>query len=89
MLFTYVCLNTFFLNWSSEPWNDYDKKRYERSIYVCATDERYEETPCLKSFIKVEPRVYRSICGPKTMIRSIKVEVNESISRQMGSSILK
>jgi hypothetical protein len=45
------------------PWNDNDKKAYNRAVYVCSSDEQYSETPCLARFVKKGERDYNAFCG--------------------------
>lgn len=60
----FTCKNPELINESKEDWNQReDKWAIQRAIKVCATDEHYSDTPCLKKFIKREPLTYAAICG--------------------------
>lgn len=56
-----VCLETVMVNKSNEPWKDIDYRAKRGAERTCKA--RYQ--PCLKKFIKLRPREYHSICGPK------------------------
>lgn len=58
-----ICAATIIINTSGDPWNEHDEKVMKRATYVCATNERYEDTPCLVKFYKKETRAYWAICG--------------------------
>ena len=49
------------VNKSNEPWKDIDYRAKRGAERTCKA--RYQ--PCLKKFIKLRPREYHSICGPK------------------------
>jgi hypothetical protein len=57
------CPFTKVINESNEEWNMTDKKALDRARSVCATDERYTDTPCLVKFFKREPMTYAALCG--------------------------
>lgn len=57
------CPNTQKINESNEPWNQTDRDAFNRATRVCATDNRYTDTPCLKLFIKREPMAYAALCS--------------------------
>jgi len=58
-----LCLAAVLINISGFDWDKHDKKIFKRAEYVCANDKRYEDTPCVRKFIKKEERVYNVICG--------------------------
>lgn len=66
MTIIFLCASTLWINLTMEPWNSHDKKVYERALHVCSTDRRYRDTPCVRSFTKVETQTYRVICGATT-----------------------
>ena len=60
-----TCITTMILNisgigFSKDP---RDLKSFKRAAYVCGSDKRYEDGPCLIKFMKVENGVYRALCG--------------------------
>jgi len=62
-----TCPNTIMINENREPWDNDDKKVFDRAFKVCASDPRYSDTPCLKTFIKrAEARAYAAVCAPET-----------------------
>jgi hypothetical protein len=58
-----ICAATIWVNMTTFPWNDNDKKAYNRAVYVCSSDEQYSETPCLARFVKKGERDYNAFCG--------------------------
>lgn len=58
-----LCAVTIILNLTTFEWNDFDSKTLRRAKHVCATNERYADTPCLKEFRKVGERDYQAICS--------------------------
>jgi len=44
-------------------WKNYDNEALNRAQHRCA--ELYEHSTCLTKFTKMEPRVYRAVCGPE------------------------
>lgn len=61
-----MCIATIIVNDSSLEWNKHDSKMLKYSKNVCATRKRYEDTPCLKKFIKKGKKNYWAICGAKS-----------------------
>jgi len=61
-----ICAVTIMINMTQLPWNDFDMKSKMRAEYVCKTDARYTDTPCLKKFYKTGFRDYSALCGFKT-----------------------
>lgn len=58
-----ICAVVLLINLSAEPWNKADKDNQDHATVRCG--EKYPDSPCLKKFIKVEPLMYRAICGEK------------------------
>ena len=58
---TLLCAVTLVINLSSEPINSQDEVNMGVAAKRCG--ELYKDAPCLKKFIKVEPLMYRAICG--------------------------
>lgn len=58
-----ICVAIILINLSSLPWDEKDFRIIERAKYVCANDERYRETPCVKRFTKHPAQHYEVICG--------------------------
>jgi hypothetical protein len=58
-----TCPKPNLINQSNEDWTRTDENSIKRAIKVCATDEHYSSTPCLKTFYKREPLTYAAICG--------------------------
>jgi hypothetical protein len=58
-----TCQKPQLINESEESWTKQDEWSIQRAIKVCATDERYSDTPCLKTFYKRAPQTYGAICG--------------------------
>lgn len=58
-----VCAATLIVNLTKYPINDRDKSVIKRAKYVCSSDSRYTDTPCLKRFIKKGKLSYMAICG--------------------------
>lgn len=48
----------------TDEWNAQDKQALQTATRSCA--ERYENSPCLKMFKKVEEGVYQALCGAPT-----------------------
>jgi len=47
----------------TEEWNNRDKLVLKRAKFVCSTDERYKQNPCLKLLIKKAERRFLALCG--------------------------
>lgn len=60
-----ICMTTIIINLTTFPLNNTDFKAIKRSQFVCSSDKRYNDQPCLKKFVKKEKRVYNAICGVK------------------------
>lgn len=58
-----TCQKPQLINESTEAWTKQDEWSIKRAVKVCATDERYSDTPCLKVFYKRAPQTYGAICG--------------------------
>jgi len=58
-----VCAATLLVNKSTEKWVPHDMAVLTQSRVRCK--EMYPKQPCVVSFTKTEPRVYRAICGAK------------------------
>jgi hypothetical protein len=56
-----LCELVILVNLSTDPWNKDDDKNKDVASKRCAV--KYEDAPCLKKFVKVEPLMYRAICG--------------------------
>ncbi len=56
-----ACLTTALVNLSNIPWNFEDRQNQAIAQSRCGTI--YPDAPCLKLFVKVEPLMYRAICG--------------------------
>lgn len=56
-----ICAVTLVINLSLYPINQQDKENQAVAAKRCVV--HYKDSPCLKKFIKVEPLVYRAICG--------------------------
>lgn len=56
-----ACKATLMINLTTELWTKNDYNVYHSAIKRCIY--YYPEAPCLKKFIKTEPRTYRAICG--------------------------
>jgi hypothetical protein len=52
---------TVLINLSPEAWNQVDLRNKAVAEKRCPV--KYADAPCLKKFIKVEPGMYRAICG--------------------------
>lgn len=52
---------TILINLSKEPWNSDDAKQQRIASKRC--EKLFKDAPCLKEWIKVEPGVYRALCG--------------------------
>lgn len=61
LLLSLSCPQTIVHNMSGIPWNKEDSVHAKIAEKNCA--KKYSEAPCLKLFVKVEPLVYRAICG--------------------------
>jgi len=58
------CTAILIMTISSFFGSDYrDFKSLKRAEYVCRTDSRYKNTPCLTQYLKREDGVYWAICG--------------------------
>ena len=55
------CPDTKIVNQTSEEWNESDTINLEAAKVGCG--KRYPEAPCVAIFTKVQPLVYRVICG--------------------------
>lgn len=58
-----TCQKPLLINESKEDWNKSDEWSIKRAVKVCATDDRYIDTPCLKVFYKRAPQTYAAICS--------------------------
>lgn len=47
----------------TKTWNTTDKESYSHAQNRCA--QKYQKSPCLTKFIKVEFNTYRALCGKK------------------------
>lgn len=56
-----MCALTIIVNLSTEMWNKADQEALDGVKSNCS--KYYEDSPCLKEFIKKEPGVYNVICG--------------------------
>ncbi len=61
---TILCAIPLFINMSKEPWKDKDFMIFSNAVKTCDSDSRYKGNRCVKKFLKMEPQVYRVICGP-------------------------
>ena len=64
ILFLTILLNCSIptiVNISGEAWNSIDERNYKQAIKRCP--EKYPKSPCLRTFTKVRPGIYRAICG--------------------------
>jgi hypothetical protein len=59
------CPNTEWINRSSEAWNSRDFTEYKIATKKCKI--KYPNSPCVKTFVKMEPLVYRVICGEEAL----------------------
>lgn len=57
-----ICPALIIVNFSGEPWKEIDQKNLDVAKYRCI--QIFEDSPCLKKFIKKEPRTYNAICSP-------------------------
>lgn len=55
-----TCL-TIKINKTAEPWNSFDNLSLNRAKSRCVV--YYPQSPCLKKFIKKQPKHYLAICG--------------------------
>lgn len=55
------CAIAIVINLSKEAITPNDELAMTAAAKGC--QERYKDAPCLKKFIKVEPLVYRVVCG--------------------------
>lgn len=62
---TLICLSTLILSYSGDQvfQTKQDIAALKRAEFVCSTDSRYREQPCIKAFIKKDIGVYNVICG--------------------------
>ena len=58
-----ACVATVLVNVSSEPWKPRDDESLAQARGRCT--QLYKDSPCLVKFVKVEPGIYRAICGGK------------------------
>lgn len=58
-----VCLPPKLINLTHEPWNAHDARMALEAKIGC--ERKYPKSPCLSKFIKVEPQMYRALCGGK------------------------
>lgn len=72
-----ICLTTLLLNITNIEFNKQDYNALKRAKYVCRSDARYKDTPCLKKFLKKETRVYWAICGEKELYVGTKEELEK------------
>jgi hypothetical protein len=72
-----ICLTTLLLNITNIEFNKQDYNALKRAKYVCSSDARYKDTPCLKRFLKKETRVYWAICGEKELYVGTKEELEK------------
>jgi hypothetical protein len=49
------------INISKESWNERDMIEMNTAKVRC--EQKYPDAPCLTKFVKVEPLMYRAICG--------------------------
>lgn len=56
-----ACPKPVMINQSDEVWKDIDYENFEKAKVRCK--EKFENSPCLKKFIKRQPLTYWVICG--------------------------
>ncbi len=44
-------------------WNGEDNDAYKNAKHVCRNDPHFHDTPCIKSFTKVNIGHYKVVCG--------------------------
>jgi len=59
-----ICAAVVFINLTSFPINEHDKKTLESAKQHCP--KVYKNSPCLKKFVKVGKQDYRALCGKPT-----------------------
>lgn len=57
-----MCTTVLLINLSTQSWNTSDMLNKAIAQKRCSVLYK-KEAPCLKKFIKVEPLMYRAICG--------------------------
>jgi hypothetical protein len=67
-----ICAATLMLNLTQFSWNKQDKQALTTAEKRCS--ELYKKSPCVKKFTKVEPGIYRIICGKALKIEDKKYE---------------
>lgn len=61
MLLSSSCPETKMVNRTEFPWNDFDRQTLARAKKRCG--ELYENSPCVKLFIKRTANDYSVLCG--------------------------
>jgi hypothetical protein len=61
LLFTLMCPQPIMVNESKEAWNKHDKLSLKQAQKRCS--DKYKRSPCVKLFIKREPRTHAVLCG--------------------------
>lgn len=56
-----ICALVIMINLTKLPWTEIDVKNKIVAKHRCIT--KYDDSPCLKKFIKVGDQTYRAICG--------------------------